>query len=328
MGKLAFWLIVIYFLVWLISFGYQWDWTGFNAHVEMQGIVPPKYLWDWMELLLIPAVITSVGLWVSNNQKNRELEIAHDERELDREIAERERELERRLAQDRIREERLQGYLDRMSELLLDKGLRNSEPGSEVRGVARARTLSVVRTLDGRRKASVLQFLKEANLIQKDKPVIDLRGCDFSKALLHDADLRGTNLNGIILLNAQLEGANLGEAELKDACCENANFKDANLTKADLTASDLSRAKIVNVQAQLTLFSLTLVKGARFENANLVLSRFSGVNFAEVESLNKCDLRRATLDGAFLTENQKKQNQLEGANFDYPEAELGKLLQE
>jgi len=327
MGRVAFWLIVSCFVLWLVSLGYQWDWTGFNAHIEAQGIVPPKYLWDWMELLLIPLVITGVGLWISSNQKNRELEIAHDERELDREIAKDERRLEQRLAQDRIREERLQGYLDRMSELLLEKGLRTSEPDSEVREVARARTLSVVRTLDGKRKASVLQFLKEANLVKKDQPIIDLRDCDFSNALLYDADLSKTNLNGIILMNAQLEGAQLGDTDLKDAYCENTNFKDANLTNASLERSILSKAKIVNVQAQFADFSLTVIKGARFENVNLVLSRFSGVNFAEVETLKGCDLRRATLDGAFITEEQKKQNQLEGANFDYPDLEFEKLSQ-
>ena len=43
---------------------------------------------------------------------------------------------------------------DRMTELILDKGLCSSEPPPEVRDIARVRTLTVVRGLDGERKAS------------------------------------------------------------------------------------------------------------------------------------------------------------------------------
>ena len=52
-----------------------------------------------------------------------------------------------------------------MQELILDKGLRRSEKDAEIRDVARARTLTVLRSLDGDRKGQVLRFLHEADLI-------------------------------------------------------------------------------------------------------------------------------------------------------------------
>jgi hypothetical protein len=39
-----------------------------------------------------------------------------------------------------------------MQELILDKGLRKSEEDAEIRNVVRARTLAVLRSLDGNRK--------------------------------------------------------------------------------------------------------------------------------------------------------------------------------
>ena len=53
-----------------------------------------------------------------------------------------------------------------MSALLLVKDLRNSEEDSEVRTLARARTLTVLGRLGPGRKTAVMQFLVEAELIQ------------------------------------------------------------------------------------------------------------------------------------------------------------------
>jgi uncharacterized protein YjbI with pentapeptide repeats len=79
--------------------------------------------------------------------------------------------------------------------LLLEKNLRNAEAGGEVRTLARARTLTVLRTLDLNRKRQVFQFLAEAKLIQTvvgREPIIKLGGADLSG----DTDLRHANLSG------------------------------------------------------------------------------------------------------------------------------------
>src|SRR6516225_9351364 len=69
--------------------------------------------------------------------------------------------------------------------------------------IARARTLTVLRGLDSSRKASVIQFLHEAGLIDKDRCIINLKGAD-----LRGADLSNADLSSATLDNANLSGAN------------------------------------------------------------------------------------------------------------------------
>ena len=86
-------------------------------------------LWDWLKLLIVPAVIAIGGLWFNHQQQERQ-------REDERRQQERGLEIENQRAQDAA----LQAYLDQMSQLMLEKDLRNSAPESELRTLARART--------------------------------------------------------------------------------------------------------------------------------------------------------------------------------------------
>ena len=116
----------------------------------------------------------------------------------------------------------MQAYLDQMSTLLLEKNLRSSEEDSEVRTLARARTLTVLRRLDGKRKGSVLKFLSESRLIDEEDPVLYLAGTDLlgasliggelRRAYLSGAYLSGAYLSGAYLIGAHLIGTNLSEA--------------------------------------------------------------------------------------------------------------------
>jgi predicted membrane-bound spermidine synthase len=113
-------------------------------------------LWDWIKLLIVPAVIAGGGLWFNRQQRERELEIAREQRER-----------EQRIANERAQDEALQGYLDGMSQLLTDKErpLHKAQTSDSLSTVARARTLTVLGRLDSGRKRSVLQFLFESGLI-------------------------------------------------------------------------------------------------------------------------------------------------------------------
>jgi hypothetical protein len=68
---------------------------------------------------------------------------------------------------DNQREAALQAYLDKMSELLLEKHLRDLAEEDEVWKIARIRTLTVLRKLDGERKGDVIKYLQEAGLINR-----------------------------------------------------------------------------------------------------------------------------------------------------------------
>jgi len=107
-----------------------------------------KTLWDWLQLLIIPAVLAIGGYLFTFTISRNERKAADTHNQTEREIA-----------QDNQREAALQEYIDKMSELLLHEKLRESQPGDEVRKIARVRTLTVLPRLDGERKRSVLQFL-------------------------------------------------------------------------------------------------------------------------------------------------------------------------
>ena len=187
-AALAFLIIVI------CGYLFGWKWTG----------LPKQTLWDWLQLLIIPAVLAGVGLWFNRQQREQELQTAD------------------RRAQD----EALQAYLDQMSDMLIPSSkdlpsLYKARPGDSLSSVARARTLTVLPRLDGGRKARVVQFLYESGLIYKEQ------------TLLNEADLIERRHSIVSLLQATLSGATLSFA----------NLRRADLRGADLSGADLSGAK-------------------------------------------------------------------------------------
>src|SRR2546430_10593349 len=107
-----------------------------------------KTLWDWLQLLIIPAVL-AVGVYVFTYTTSRN----------ERKAADRHNRTEREIAPENQHEAALQDYIDNMSELLLHEKLRESQSEDEVRTIARVRTLTTLHRLDEVRKGSVLQFL-------------------------------------------------------------------------------------------------------------------------------------------------------------------------
>jgi pentapeptide repeat protein len=199
-----------------------------------------ELLWHWPELLIIPIVIGAGTFWFNTQSRKREIEqelarreseqkLALQARESEQELAQRERENDREIAQDRAREEALQRYLDRMQELILDKGLRRSEKGAEIRDVARARTLAVLRSLDGDRKGQVVRFLHEADLIGKVEEQSGEREVVGAIIDLQTADLIGADLRGANLTSADLRDADLTLADLRDA----KNWTNRRLAQAE-----------------------------------------------------------------------------------------------
>ncbi len=129
-------IVVSSLLIYLRDKGYTWlDFTGFEG----------KTVWDVFDLLIIPATLAAVAIILEAF-----------ERKSDREIA-----LENQ------RETILQNYFDAMTRLMLDKNLKGSGPHDEVREIARVKTLTVLKRLDGKRKGDLIRFLSETKLIQK-----------------------------------------------------------------------------------------------------------------------------------------------------------------
>lgn len=153
-----------------------------------------KTLYDWLQLLFVPVALTGFGFFLNYRERkaaerHADKEQQEEERRTDheRKIEENRAKTERDIAEDYQREAALQAYISEMSELLLHENLRKSEKDAEVRKIARVRTLTVLPRLDGKRKGSVLQFLYESGLIDKDNIIIYLHGANFAFTNLKDA---------------------------------------------------------------------------------------------------------------------------------------------
>ena len=142
--------------------------AGFGPYDETTRAARPPTLWEWLELLIVPLAVAAGAAIISYVQKRTELDIAQQARPSEQQIA-----------SDRLRQASLEGYYDRMTELLLTHKLREAEAEAEERSLARARTVAVVRGLDGERKRQLLAFLRTSGLIAIDNPVIDLGGSGF-----------------------------------------------------------------------------------------------------------------------------------------------------
>jgi uncharacterized protein YjbI with pentapeptide repeats len=230
-------------------------------------------VWDWLHLLsalAIPVVLAAAGLWFTAQQDQRQQEIEGQRAKQAQKIEDQRAKAERELAVQRAQDEALQAYLAQMSGLLLERDLRTSEKGSEVRTLARVRTLTVLGRLDPSRRAAVMQFLGEAHLVQRvdeRDPIISLLAADLRDAVLRDAVLSGANLRSANLSSAyvsavdlrgdNLRGANLSSANLRYADLSGAYLRKANLSDANLSNADLSGAEgITNEELEQQAASL------------------------------------------------------------------------
>jgi len=275
-----------------------------------------KTVWDWLELLVVPLVlalitlvITVVFTWQQNVRQN--------------ELEDRRAQQAQKIENQRAQAEALQAYLDQMSALLLDKNLGGSDSTSgaqtsEVRQLARARTLTLLTRLGPEDKASVLQFVYESGLILRKgpgtsvvpgisddsipdcTPEVHLRGI-YSIVSLQGADLRDAHLSSANLSGADLSGADLRHAYLAPAFSAtqpvpsdaisillNADLRGADLRGADLSSADLCYSKL-NADSKLS--------GVDLSHAALMGVSEEGVS-ADV-TIDRLE-RAESLDGAMM----------------------------
>jgi hypothetical protein len=97
--------IVGTFIFLRLAYFHEWRWTGL---VTFPGY-DKKTLWDWLDLLIVPAVL-ALGGYLFTRSERRVTQTAADQRTQD---------------------EALQAFIDSMENLLLDKKLRTSSTVSE-----------------------------------------------------------------------------------------------------------------------------------------------------------------------------------------------------
>ena len=143
-------------------------------------------------MFIIPAFLAGIAYLFSRFLSDREAVVQRDQAALNREQAALDRRDEMK---DQYREEIQQKYLDKMGELILEKKLieeitKDEDTSSLI--LARGRTVSTLRLLDGDRQNILLNFLQEAQLISHI-------------------------LKGTIHNESNLSGVDLGEANQKES---------------------------------------------------------------------------------------------------------------
>jgi uncharacterized protein YjbI with pentapeptide repeats len=245
-----------------------------------------KPLWEWLGLLIVPAVL-AIGGYLFNSSQNRATQAAADQR-----------------AQD----EALQAYLKDMSDMLIPSkdqpSLSDESPPDSLRSVARARTLTMLSRLDGAHKGSVLQFLYEANLIGK-KEALD-SSIEPREAIV---DLSKADLQGVHQSRTSLEGANLGLATLNSADLSGSSLMAANLDTANLKNANLRWSFLIGASLVAADLSVADLRGTSLHRADLTL-----VDLTQAD-LREADLREALLINTSLSEADLREADLQGANL-------------
>lgn len=255
-----------------------WAWTGLRA---APGDDSPrsKTLWDWLQLLIVPAVLAAGAIGINSAQTHR------DQKREDKRTRQQDK-----IAADGRRDDALRSYLQQMSGLIANDDLARAGRGgnNSLAGLAQSLTLTVLRQLDGPRKGQVVQFLVDSELITNDEDrVIDMYG----------ANLRGARLGGAFLVNAWFNGADFTGAELRKAVLNNANLSTSNLRGADFSETYYADIEGAALEAD---FSETCLTGARFTDADLYDSKFVKAEGRDVD-FSAADLERADFKGAKLT---------------------------
>ncbi len=173
-------------------------WTGFQG----------RTLWDWLKVLVVPMALALVGLYI-------DIVASY-------------------IAADRQREESMKEYFREMTTLLIEHKLRQADKESEVRSIARVRTLTTLRKMDGIRRGFIMMFLSESNLISRDDPIISLSGANLRAADLTGVDLSNTALQNVYLYGANLDHTEFCGADLTNAVLTEAKLRDSNLMDAHL----------------------------------------------------------------------------------------------
>ncbi len=237
--------------------------------------------WEWLELLIVPAVLLVEGFWLSASQEERAMQA-----ESRRAAAEADQALQR------TQDEALQAYLDQIGELMLNRNLLEAGEEDAVLTLGRARTATVMTRLNDEENISIVRFLTDAGLTGAG---------DSSVSVLREIDLPKTDLQNVYFSEADLTGANLVGINARGAVFDFANLKESVLTDADLTYATMIETNLYGI-----ILQEATLKQAILKDANLSGVRLNGTN------LSQADLRGLNLSGAYLS---SVGDQLEGANL-------------
>ncbi len=253
-------------------------WTGFGPYNETINGPRAKTLWDWLDLLIVPLVL-SLGVWFLSSA---------------------EKESEKLVELDRQRQGILDLFINQISKLILENSLRSENVTKEIRIIARTYALGAFRRLDRERKAEALQFLLESKLIHNN-PIIPLKGANLREASLDSADLIGAEIKGAYFCNASFKKANLTATNLCGCDLSFVDFTQVTFTDTDLSYTFLKYAKLRNVDLTKANLDCADVEGADLRGAKLLRNQYD-----QLVSVDKAKFSRMDLLPVSLKKGEKK----------------------
>ena len=141
----------------------------------------------------------------------------------------------------------LEKYIDKISDLALNHGLRNKGDDKTSRIIARFQTMLALRQASVQQKSTILHFLYEMGLVSGNKPIIKAQGFDFSWADFSESEFRFMNLDGANLSNCDFSKATLCKTSFRDANFTEASLENAHLTDSILCGANLEECNLMGV---------------------------------------------------------------------------------
>lgn len=248
--------------------------------------VPPRTAWDLAELLIVPLVLVALGFGLTSWQARRDVEAEAG----------------------RIQNEALASYLNDIERLVLEEDLLHAPTpipygSNTVQELARAKTTTVLRSLDAPRRGHLLVALSDLGLLETEEP-LQMIGSQWAIISLHRTDLRGVVFPRRSYINMTFTGIDMSNADVRDTDgvfqCRNCTLDGSRFDGSDL------RLYIVGGSARGLSLRNAKIAG-KFEATSLVGSDFRGADvsseFLHVDvstaRFSSADLSSATLyDGA------------------------------
>lgn len=209
-----------------------------------------KTLWDWLSLLIVPGVLTTIGFQFSS------LNSAAD----------------RINAQRTMRSERYSKYLELIRDYVISDDLARlgKETQLQIQDTKSRRLgcilsaqspkailvqnltdatlsqISLLATKEDRyldEKGMTLRFLYKLGLLYKERAIINPEGFDFSRGNFYQARLANSCLNSVMF--ADSAASKESSSDFRDANLEGANLSGANLARANFRGASLQNAVLV-----------------------------------------------------------------------------------
>lgn len=229
------------------------EWMGFSPYDETKDDPRPKLLWDWLDLLIIPASVALVGWIYKEYEKSKDSKKEYENKQ----------------------NEVLDSYFRIVSDLIIKENLLDNNLNGESKIIARTRTIVAIDNLSGDRKGQVLQFLHESNLIRNN--VVDLIGGNFRNSEVSGIVLKNIAIKGVYFCDSEFIKTYLDNSDFTSCDFTGANFNESSLENTNLSYTKLNKCKLTNIDLTSVNFEGADLTNADLSNSKILQTQLNGI---------------------------------------------------